>query len=374
MFTYGNYAGDVMNFGLASERLRRRGIDVRNVIVTDDIASAAAAEAAKAPRHRRRLRRLQGRGRRGRGGLDIDEVERLGRTPTSGPTPSAVAFSGCTFPGAEEPLFSVPDGPDGARAGDPRRAGRRRGRAAAADELAQLLVSPAAGRDARPGRATGSAVILNGLGSTKYEELFVLWIPPRAAAARAAGLTIVVPEVGELVTSLDMAGVSLTLTWLDDELEPLWTRPADPGLPSRRRRRAPARDDGRRRRDVARRRDPFAAARPRLAGAAAVRCRPDGRPQRAIHDAEEARPASTRSPATATTAAAWSAASTAARAAAAEAVDPGAGAGAILVAAGDAWADKPAARPACCGAPACGRSASPSATSGAPSAPDSLPR
>lgn len=70
------------------------------------------------------------------------------------------------------------------------------------------------------------AAILNGLGSTKYEELFLLWgIVSRLL--REQDLEIVVPEVGELVTSLDMGGVSLTLCWLDDELEPLWLDPAD---------------------------------------------------------------------------------------------------------------------------------------------------
>ena len=70
------------------------------------------------------------------------------------------------------------------------------------------------------------AVVLNGLGRTKYEELFVVW---KTVAARlaAAGLTVVQPEVGELVTSLDMAGCSLTVTWLDEELERLWCSPAD---------------------------------------------------------------------------------------------------------------------------------------------------
>jgi D-erythrulose 4-kinase len=79
-------------------------------------------------------------------------------------------------------------------------------------------------------------VLLNGLGSVKYEELFVLWDSVRALLA-AEGLEIVAPEVGELVTSLDMAGCSLTVTWLDDELERLWLAPADaPGF----RRTAPA--------------------------------------------------------------------------------------------------------------------------------------
>ena len=64
-------------------------------------------------------------------------------------------------------------------------------------------------------------MLLNGLGATKYEELFVLWSGVEAAL-KAHGLDeIVAPEVGELVTSLDMAGCSLTLTWLDHGLESL---------------------------------------------------------------------------------------------------------------------------------------------------------
>jgi D-erythrulose 4-kinase len=67
-------------------------------------------------------------------------------------------------------------------------------------------------------------VILNGLGRTKYEELFVVW-GSVARLLRDRGYEIVEPEVGELVTSLDMAGCSLTIMWLDDELEKYWTAP-----------------------------------------------------------------------------------------------------------------------------------------------------
>lgn len=77
-----------------------------------------------------------------------------------------------------------------------------------------------------PAAPSGAAVILNGLGATKYEELFVLWQALTGLFAEA-GIEPVLPEVGELVTSLDMAGCSLTLTFLDDELEELWSAPAD---------------------------------------------------------------------------------------------------------------------------------------------------
>ena len=69
-------------------------------------------------------------------------------------------------------------------------------------------------------------MILNGLGRTKYEELFVVW-GTVTRLLRDRGYEIVEPEVGELVTSLDMAGCSLTIMWLDDELEKYWTAPAD---------------------------------------------------------------------------------------------------------------------------------------------------
>ena len=79
----------------------------------------------------------------------------------------------------------------------------------------------------RPADASGrAAVLVNGLGATKYEELFALF-GDVAELLRAAGVVLVEPEVGELVTSLDMAGCSLSVTWLDEELEGYWVAPAD---------------------------------------------------------------------------------------------------------------------------------------------------
>ena len=80
------------------------------------------------------------------------------------------------------------------------------------------------------------AAVLNGLGTTKYEELFLLWRVV-AARLRSTGFQIVEPEVGELVTSLDMGGCSLTLMWLDEELERLWR--ADAYTPAYRKSAAP---------------------------------------------------------------------------------------------------------------------------------------
>lgn len=220
IYTYGNYAGDVMNFGMAGERLQADGIDARQLIVTDDIASAAPSEGAKRRGIAGDFVVFKVLGAAAERGLDIDEVERLGLLANARTFTLGVAFSGCTFPGAEAPLFSVPDGMVGLGLGIHGEPGLEDIASLPAPKLAELLVNRLL--DERPaGSGDRVAAVLNGLGSTKYEELFVLWRSV-SALLREAGLTVVAPEVGELVTSLDMGGVSLTLTWLDDELEPLW--------------------------------------------------------------------------------------------------------------------------------------------------------
>lgn len=233
ILTFGNYAGDVMNFGIAADRLRREGIDTRIVVVTDDVASSPEEE----------LRRgiagdftvFKALGAAASSGLDIDEVERIGRAANSATRTFGVAFSGCTMPGAAEPLFAVPDGHMGVGLGIHGEPGIHDAPLMSARELASTLVDGVLA--ARPDSSSSRvAVIVNGLGTTKYEELFLLWNEIRPLLA-ANGLTPVEPEVDELVTSLDMGGCSLTLTWLDDELERVWR--ADAYTPGYRKQAAP---------------------------------------------------------------------------------------------------------------------------------------
>jgi len=94
-----------------------------------------------------------------------------------------------------------------------------------AKDLAEKLVETVLAE--RPEGARGrAAVLVNGLGATKYEELYVLYGQINELL-EAAGVVQVAPEVGELVTSLDMAGCSLSVTWLDEELEGYWVAPAE---------------------------------------------------------------------------------------------------------------------------------------------------
>jgi dihydroxyacetone kinase len=227
LLSYGRYSGDIMNFGQAEKRARSEGIDVRTVLVTDDIASAP-------PERSEERRGIAGdfcvfkvAGAAAERGEPIDEVERLARKANGSTRTLGVAFGGCTLPGSSEPLFSVE--PDRMEIGlgihgEP---GVRSGERVPAAELARLLVEPLLAEAERP--PTGgdkAAVLLDGLGRTKYEELFVLYRDV-ARLLDARGVEVVAPEVGELVTSLDMAGCSLTLFWLDKELDELWAAPAD---------------------------------------------------------------------------------------------------------------------------------------------------
>lgn len=217
---FGNYAGDVLNFGIAADRLRAEGIDARILAVTDDIASAPDGE-------RQRRRGIAGDlpvfkivSAAAEAGMSLDEVERIGRLANERTRTFGVAFGGCTIPGEPETLFSVPKGRMALGLGVHGEAGIDETPIPPAGELATLLAERVLG-EAPAGAGRRVAVLLNGLGSTKYEELFVLWAQ-LGARFREAGITLVAPLVGEYITSLEMAGCSLSVTWLDDELEPLW--------------------------------------------------------------------------------------------------------------------------------------------------------
>jgi dihydroxyacetone kinase len=225
----GNYAGDVLNFRQAQQRLLNGGVDCRSLFITDDVASAE-------PDNIDQRRGIAGdfvvykmAGAVADRGAGLDEVERVALKANAVTRSMGVAFDGCTLPGSPEKLFSVKAGHMDVGLGIHGEPGIRTVPWMPARELADLLVEPLLAE--RPVTADGRiAVLVNGLGATKYEELFVLW-GSIAAVVERAGLQVVLPEVGELVTSLDMAGCSLTFSWLDDELADLWSAPCEtPGF------------------------------------------------------------------------------------------------------------------------------------------------
>ncbi|MGU3655067.1 dihydroxyacetone kinase family protein [Mycolicibacterium sp. A43C] len=225
LFLTGNYAGDVMNFGLAVSQLQSEGIDARFLVVTDDIASATAEDITKRRGIAGDFTVFRCAGAAAEEGADLDAVERTAAKANAATRTLGVAFDGCTLPGAPGPLFTVEAGRMDLGLGIHGEPGVSSHAMPTATELAELLVAGVLA-EKPAGASDRVAVILNGLGRTKYEELFVVW---KTVAARLAesGHMVVSPEVGELVTSLDMAGCSLTVMWLDDELERLWTAPCD---------------------------------------------------------------------------------------------------------------------------------------------------
>lgn len=221
---FGNYAGDVLNFGVAAERLRAEGIDVRIVPVTDDVASAPMDAAAKRRGIAGDLVVFKIAGAAAEAGMNLDEVERVTRHANDRTVSFGVAFKGCTLPGANGPLFTVPHGQMALGLGIHGEPGIKEEAIVPAKDLANLLTEKLLVE--RPAGTTRVGVVLNGLGATKYEELFVLWTSV-STFLKDAGLDVVAPEAGEFVTSLDMQGCSLTLLWLDDELESLWSAACD---------------------------------------------------------------------------------------------------------------------------------------------------
>ncbi|MFJ4225236.1 dihydroxyacetone kinase family protein [Microbacterium sp. NPDC089695] len=228
LLSYGNYAGDVLNFDAAQQRLRDEGIPCRTVAVTDDIYSAPPT------------RRDQRRGIAGdlvvfraaawaaEQGRALDDVHALATRANDRTRSLGVAFSGCTLPGADAPLFSVPEGQMAVGMGIHGEPGIDMRPMPTADDLGAMLVAALLDEvpdDVATVQGARVGLILNGLGSVKHEELFVVYVAV-ARELESRGVTIVEPEVGEYATSFEMAGVSLTLVWLDDEIEAAWTSPA----------------------------------------------------------------------------------------------------------------------------------------------------
>ncbi|MFJ8794688.1 dihydroxyacetone kinase family protein [Streptomyces sp. NPDC102462] len=229
LLMYGNYAGDVLHFGQAAERLAAEGVEARTFAVTDDISSAAAQESAKRRGIAGDLPVFKAASAAAEQGLPLAEVLAVAEHANARTRSFGIAFSGCTLPGADHPLFTVPEGRMAVGLGIHGEPGIGEEPLPTADDAARLLVTRLLAElpgDVAAPAGRRAAVILNGLGSVKYEELFVVYRKV-AELLGDAGVEIVDPEVGELVTSFDMAGVSLTLTWLDDRLAPLWRAPAD---------------------------------------------------------------------------------------------------------------------------------------------------
>ena len=230
LYLYGNYSGDVMNFDLAAELCEAEGIDVATVLAADDVASAPAGSAG-------RRRGVAGiaflykvAGARAAQGASLAEVVQVTERAATGLRSMGVALSPCVVPAAGRPTFSLPAGQMEIGMGIHGEPGVRRGPLEPAEKVAAHLM----GRilDDLPYRAGDQvAVLVNSLGATPREELYVLFRSVHAIAA-SAGIAIKRAWVGEYATSLEMAGASVSLLQVDEEILSLLDAPsASPLLP-----------------------------------------------------------------------------------------------------------------------------------------------
>lgn len=220
---YGNYGGDVMNFGLAAELAEAEGMEVATILGADDVASAPRGEEA-------RRRGIAGifflykvAGAAAERGDDLAQVVAVTERAASAIRSMGVALAPCTVPQAGHPTFELPNGEMEIGMGIHGEPGVRRGPLESADVVTDHLMD-ALLADLPPG-GDRVDVLVNGLGATPVEELYIMY---RRAAARltGAGLTARRAWVGEYATSLEMAGASISLLRTDEEIEGLLDAPA----------------------------------------------------------------------------------------------------------------------------------------------------
>lgn len=225
IYLYGNYAGDCINFDMAAELAEMEGIPVKTVLVTDDIASAP-----KDQMHKRRgiaggFLVFKCAGAAADMGYTLDEVFRVASKANQSVRTMGVALSPCSIPHTGKPSFVLADDEMEIGLGIHGEPGVERGKLKTADEVADALFDKIV-RDIELDRGDRIAVLVNGLGSTTYMELFIMY---RRVAQRLNDLGVEVHRsfVGEFVTSLEMGGCSLSIMKLDDELAKMIDYPAD---------------------------------------------------------------------------------------------------------------------------------------------------
>lgn len=224
VYIYGNYGGDVMNFDMATELADLEDITVRTVLVKDDVASAPAEEA-----HRRRgvagmVFAFKIAGAKADRGGSLDEVVAVAEKALANTRTMGVALSPCTVPVVGKPTFTIAEGEMEIGMGIHGEPGMKRERLQTADQIAERMTQ-AILADLKPQAGDRLAVMVNGLGATPPEELYILYRQVHNLLT-GQGLTIHRAYVGEYATSMEMAGASLTFLRLDDELAALLDAPA----------------------------------------------------------------------------------------------------------------------------------------------------
>jgi len=230
LYLFGNYSGDVLNFGMAAEMAGIDDITVMTSTANDDVVSAPVEEREK----RRAVAGLffayKIAGACAEEGVTLAEVKAAADEAIFNTRSMGVALMPCTIPAAGEPTFTIADDEMELGMGIHGEPGLARTKMKPADEVAEIMVSNLL-PDLPFESGDEVAVLVNSLGATPPEELFILYRRIQHLLTDA-GLSIYKPFIGEYATSMEMAGASLSLLRLNDELKRLLDAPAySPFLP-----------------------------------------------------------------------------------------------------------------------------------------------
>jgi dihydroxyacetone kinase len=225
LYVYGNYGGDVLNFDLAADLAEPEGIEIQTVVLTDDVASAPRERAADRRGVAGMLFAFKCAGAAAERGDSLEDVARVCAKANASCRTMGVGLSPTILPSAGKPTFTLPEGEMEIGIGIHGEPGTHRGKLESADAIAERI-SRQILDDLQAAKGSRIALLVNGLGATPLEELYLLY---RRSAQLVAdrGIKVARSYVGEYVTSLEMAGASITVMLLDDELQTLLEAPAN---------------------------------------------------------------------------------------------------------------------------------------------------
>jgi dihydroxyacetone kinase-like protein len=220
-----NYTGDKMVFDMAQEMASADGVNVRTLFINDDVSVEDSTYTIGRRGVAGNFFVIKAVAAAAERGADLDEVIRIGEKVNSVTRTMGVALTACTPPAKGSPLFELGEDEIELGVGIHGEPGRRRAKMMTANEIVDELLTPIV-KDLPFGDGDRVALMVNGLGGTPISELYLLYGQAHKVLAEK-GISVGRSYVGEYCTSLDMAGASITLVRLDDEIESLLMDPAE---------------------------------------------------------------------------------------------------------------------------------------------------
>jgi dihydroxyacetone kinase-like protein len=218
-----NYTGDVLNFKMAAEEAADEGIKVHAVVIDDDVAVQDSLYTAGRRGVGATVLAEKISGAAAEAGANVEKVTDLVKKVNSQARSFGVALSSCIPPASGKFIFDLPEGQIELGIGIHGEPGRRRAPLGTASEIVDVIVE-AVISDLKPKRGSKVLAFVNGMGGTPLIELYLLY-GEIDKKLRAAGVEPVRNLIGSYITSLEMAGASLTVLELDEELTKLWDAP-----------------------------------------------------------------------------------------------------------------------------------------------------